>query len=70
MNDRIQGSPQQLFTSAVFARFPCISLAEIIASGQSNKPTLEKFFAINTAYEDGPNSRDYKDAGEDGLDQD
>src|SRR5260370_20670398 len=31
------------------------------ASGQYYKPTLEKFFAITQAYEDGPNSPDYKD---------
>ena len=37
------------------------SLAEIIASGQYYKPTLEKFFSITQAYEDGPNSPDYKD---------
>jgi amidase len=40
---------------------PVHSLAEIIASGQYNKPTLEKFFSITQAYEDGPNSPDYKD---------
>ena len=37
------------------------SLAEIIASGQYYKPTLEKFFATTESYEDGPNSADYKD---------
>jgi Asp-tRNA(Asn)/Glu-tRNA(Gln) amidotransferase A subunit family amidase len=37
------------------------SLAEIIASGQYHKPTLEKFFATAQSYEDGPNSPDYKD---------
>src|SRR3982074_715714 len=40
---------------------PVHSLAEIIASGQYYKPTLEKFFLITQAYEDGPNSPDYKD---------
>ena len=40
---------------------PVHSLAEIIASGQYNKPTLEKFFSQTNAYEDGPNSPDYKD---------
>jgi Asp-tRNA(Asn)/Glu-tRNA(Gln) amidotransferase A subunit family amidase len=40
---------------------PVHSLAEIIASGQYYKPTLEKFLAITQAYEDGPNSPDYKD---------
>jgi len=40
---------------------PVHSLAEIIASGQYYKPTLEKFFSITQAYEDGPNSPDYKD---------
>jgi Asp-tRNA(Asn)/Glu-tRNA(Gln) amidotransferase A subunit family amidase len=40
---------------------PMHSLAEIIASGQYYKPTLEKFFSITEAYEDGPNSPDYKD---------
>src|SRR6195256_5955554 len=40
---------------------PVHSLAEIIASGQYNKPTLEKFFSVTNAYEDGPNSPDYKD---------
>jgi Asp-tRNA(Asn)/Glu-tRNA(Gln) amidotransferase A subunit family amidase len=39
---------------------PVHSLAEIIASGQYYKPTLEKFFSITQAYE-GPNSPDYKD---------
>jgi amidase len=40
---------------------PVHSLAEIIAAGQYYKPTLEKFFTITQAYEDGPNSPDYKD---------
>jgi amidase len=40
---------------------PVHSLAEIIASGQYYKPTLEKFFATTQSYEDGPNSADYKD---------
>src|SRR6266404_4960828 len=40
---------------------PVHSLAEIIASDQYYKPTLEKFFSITQAYEDGPNSPDYKD---------
>lgn len=40
---------------------PVHSLAEVIASGQYYKPTLEKFFAITQSYEDGPNSADYKD---------
>jgi amidase len=40
---------------------PVHSLAEIIASGQYHKPTLEKFFAAAESYEDGPNSADYKD---------
>jgi len=40
---------------------PVHSLAEIIASGQYHKPTLEKFFAAAQSYEDGPNSADYKD---------
>jgi amidase len=40
---------------------PMHSLAEIIASGQYHKPTLEKFFAAAESYEDGPNSADYKD---------
>jgi amidase len=40
---------------------PVHSLAEIIASGQFYKPTLEKFFATTESYEDGPNSADYKD---------
>src|SRR6202045_598108 len=43
------------------SRAPVHSLAEIIASGQYYKPTLEKFFSITEAYEDGPNSPDYKD---------
>jgi len=43
------------------SRVPVHSLAEIIASGQYYKPTLEKFFSITEAYEDGPNSPDYKD---------
>src|SRR6195256_5250233 len=43
------------------AHVPVHSLAEIIASGQYYKPTLEKFFSITQAYEDGPNSPDYKD---------
>jgi Asp-tRNA(Asn)/Glu-tRNA(Gln) amidotransferase A subunit family amidase len=40
---------------------PMHSLAEIIASGQYDKPTLEKFFATAQSYEDGPNSAEYKD---------
>src|ERR1700676_2785842 len=40
---------------------PVHSLAEIIASGKYYKPTLEKFFSVTNAYEDGPNSPDYKD---------
>jgi Asp-tRNA(Asn)/Glu-tRNA(Gln) amidotransferase A subunit family amidase len=40
---------------------PVHSLAEIIASGKYNKPTLEKFFATAESYQDGPNSPDYKD---------
>src|SRR6202049_1850757 len=40
---------------------PGHSLAEIIASGQYYKPPLEKFFSITQAYDDGPNSPDYKD---------
>src|ERR1700704_2761540 len=43
------------------ANVPVHSLAEIIASGQYYKPTLEKFFSVTSAYEDGPNSPDYKD---------
>jgi len=43
------------------AHVPVHSLAEIIASGQYHKPTLEKFFAAADSYEDGPNSADYKD---------
>jgi Asp-tRNA(Asn)/Glu-tRNA(Gln) amidotransferase A subunit family amidase len=37
------------------------SLAEIIASGNYHKLTLEKFFATAESYEDGLNSPDYKD---------
>jgi amidase len=40
---------------------PVHSLAEIIASGQYYKPTLEKFFKVTEAYEDGPNSPDYRE---------
>lgn len=40
---------------------PVHSLAEIIASGQYHKPTLQKFFATAESYEDGLNSPDYKD---------
>jgi len=40
---------------------PVHSLADIIASGQYHKPTLEKFFTTAQSYEDGPNSADYKD---------
>jgi len=43
------------------SRVPVHSLAEIIASGQYHKPTLEKFFATAQSYADGPNSADYKD---------
>src|SRR6202035_3368327 len=43
------------------AHVPVHSLAEIIASGNYHKPTLEKFFATAQSYEDGPNSPDYKD---------
>ena len=37
---------------------PVHSLAEIIASGQYHKPTLEKFFAVSESSEDGPHSAD------------
>ena len=37
------------------------SLAEIIASGKYDKPTLEKFFAKAQSYENGLDSPDYKD---------
>jgi len=40
---------------------PVHSLAEIIASGKYDKPTLEKFFTVAESYEDGPSSTDYKD---------
>ena len=40
---------------------PTHSLAEIIASGQYNKPTLEKFFATAQSYENGPETPEYKD---------
>jgi Asp-tRNA(Asn)/Glu-tRNA(Gln) amidotransferase A subunit family amidase len=40
---------------------PVHSLAEVMATGQYHKPTLEKFFATAQSYEDGPNSADYKD---------
>jgi amidase len=40
---------------------PMHSLAEIIASGQYNKPTLEKFLSTAESYEDGPNTPEYKD---------
>src|SRR5713226_4114400 len=43
------------------SRVPVHSLAEIIASGQYHKPTLQKFFATAESYEDGLNSADYKD---------
>jgi amidase len=43
------------------SQVPVHSLAEIIASGQYHKPTLEKFFTAAESYEDGPNSADYKD---------
>ena len=42
-------------------RVPVHSLAEIIASGQYDKPTLEKFFSAAESYTDGPNSADYKE---------
>lgn len=38
---------------------PVHSVAEIIASGQYYKPTLEKFLAAAQSYEDGPHSPDY-----------
>jgi amidase len=38
---------------------PMHSLAEIIASGKYNKPTLQKFFTEAQSYEDGPHSKDY-----------
>jgi amidase len=40
---------------------PTHSLAEIIASGQYNKPTLENFFATAESYEDGPGTSEYKE---------
>jgi amidase len=49
------------YLQAQGSRVPVHSLAEIIASGNYHKPTLEKFFAAAQSYEDGPNSPDYKD---------
>jgi Asp-tRNA(Asn)/Glu-tRNA(Gln) amidotransferase A subunit family amidase len=49
------------YLQAQGSRVPVHSLAEIIASGQYNKPTLDKFFATAESYEDGLNSPDYKD---------
>ena len=40
---------------------PTHSFADIVASGQYNKPTLEKFFALAESYEDGTNTPAYKD---------
>jgi Asp-tRNA(Asn)/Glu-tRNA(Gln) amidotransferase A subunit family amidase len=40
---------------------PVHSLAELIASGQYHKPSLEKFLASAESYEDGLNEPDYKD---------
>ena len=40
---------------------PVHSLAELIATGNYHKPTLEKFFASAESYENGLNEPDYKD---------
>jgi amidase len=40
---------------------PVRSLAELIATGNYHKPTLEKFLASAQSYEDGLNEADYKD---------
>ena len=40
---------------------PVHSLAELIATGNYHKPTLEKFLASAQSYEDGLNEPDYKD---------
>lgn len=40
---------------------PVHSLAELIATGNYHKPTLEKFLASAQSYEDGLNEADYKD---------
>src|SRR5260370_7669906 len=40
---------------------PVHSLPEIIASGNYNKPTLEKFFPTPQSYQNAPNSPNYKD---------
>jgi len=40
---------------------PVHSLAELIATGNYHKPTLEKFLALAQSYEDGLNEADYKD---------
>ncbi len=40
---------------------PVHSLAELIATGNYHKPTLEKFLASAQSYEDGMNEADYKD---------
>jgi amidase len=42
------------------SRVPVHSLAEIIASGKYDKPTLEKRLALAQSYEDGLNDADYK----------
>ena|SRR5487761_21380 len=39
---------------------PVHSFAEIVASGQYDKPTLEKFFKIALSYKDGPDTVEYK----------
>jgi amidase len=49
------------YLQAQGSHVPVHSLAEIIASGQYDKPTLDKFFAKAESYQDGLNSLDYKD---------
>ncbi len=49
------------YLKAQGSHVPVHSLAEIIASGKYDKPTLEKFFASAESYVDGPNTAEYKD---------
>ena len=49
------------YLKAQGSHVPVHSLAEIVSSGQYDKPTLEKFFATAESYADGPATAEYKD---------
>jgi amidase len=61
LNDYEFKTALNAYLKAQGSHVPVHSLAEIISSGQYDKPTLEKFFATAESYEDGPNIAEYKE---------